>query len=131
MQSNPTYSNVVNEVKTFLLEKVKRAKSKGVEVWVDPGIGFGKTFQHNIELLSGTKDLVELGVPVVIGASRKSFIREVTGEEIAENRDDASIAIALWCAQQGAQALRVHNVRETLNALKTWDYISSFPTGSK
>jgi dihydropteroate synthase len=121
MQANPRYENVTQEVKEFLVSKATNAKT---ETWIDPGIGFGKTFENNIELLSNVDQFVATELPVVIGASRKSFIREITGEPDATRRLDASLAAALWCAERGVKILRVHDIAETVNALNTWVTIS-------
>jgi dihydropteroate synthase len=87
---------------------------------VDPGIGFGKTVAHNLDLLRRQRELLALGFPILVGWSRKSTLGAVTGEAIAAHRTAASVAAALLAAQNGARVLRVHDVRETVAALKVW-----------
>jgi len=119
MQENPTYDDVVTEVRDFLVERIERATAAGVaeeRIWVDPGIGFGKTAEHNLELIERLGELGELGRPVVLGASRKSFIGKLTGREVGE-RIGGSLATAVLGLARGADVLRVHDVRETRDAL--------------
>jgi len=116
MQQSPTYDDVVAEVKAFLVE---RAAASGVdEVWIDPGIGFGKTLEHNLLLLRHLADLVATGYPVVIGTSRKSFLGRLTGGAGVDDRVEASVATAAWAVSQGAAMVRVHDVRETVAAVR-------------
>jgi dihydropteroate synthase len=85
MQENPTYDDVVDEVKAFLAERIEFATSEGIgeaRIWVDPGIGFGKTVEHNLELHRRLGELAELGRPIAFGSSRKSFIGKLTGAEV-------------------------------------------------
>src|SRR5258706_12030332 len=119
MQVNPSYSDVVFEVMNFLKEKINRCESKGIErdrITIDPGFGFGKTVQHNFTLLKRLPELAALGVPVVAGWSRKSTLGTITGRPVAE-RLAASLSAALLAVQHGATILRVHDVRETRDAL--------------
>ena len=123
MQDAPKYDNVVGEVQAFLRERAERAASAGVdEIWVDPGIGFGKTTDHNLALLRGVGEIVSIGRPVVVGTSRKGFLGALTarGGEVpaAEDRVEASIATAVWCVLRGAQMVRVHDVVATVQALR-------------
>jgi dihydropteroate synthase len=124
MQNAPHYEDVVAEVIAFLKARVAAAESRGVEdVWVDPGIGFGKTLAHNLALLNNVERIAtETGRPVVIGASRKRFIAAI--DENAMNASDdrlgGSVASALLAAQHGAHVVRVHDVPETVQALKVW-----------
>jgi dihydropteroate synthase len=123
MQANPHYDDVVSEVIAFLRERVAATEAKGIEdVWVDPGIGFGKTLAHNLALLNAVARMREaIGKPVVIGASRKSFIGKMDpNTDAATGRLGGSIATALLAAQAGADMLRVHDVAETAQALKVW-----------
>jgi len=120
MQANPTYDDVVDDVKAFLAERLQAAVDAGVDeerVWLDPGIGFGKTLEHNLELLRRMGELRELGQPLVVGASRKSFIGKIDGSSV-EDRIGGSIASAVLAAAEGADVLRVHDVAETAQALK-------------
>ncbi|HEX2046420.1 MAG TPA: dihydropteroate synthase [Acidimicrobiales bacterium] len=116
MQDDPTYDDVVAEVRAFLVE---RASTAGVdEVWIDPGIGFGKTVEHNLALLAHLDELVATGFPVVVGASRKSFLGRLTGGAPAEDRVEASVAVAAWALSQGAVMVRAHDVRPTVEAAR-------------
>ena len=117
MQNNPTYNNVVSTVSDYLLNQVKKANALGIEsVIVDPGIGFGKSLQHNVELLKHINEFQGLGCPILIGTSNKSFIEGLTGATVTE-RLPGSIASVLATYQQGAHIFRVHNVKETVQAL--------------
>jgi dihydropteroate synthase len=120
MQDDPRYEDVVDDVKAFLAERVEAALAAGVDeekIWVDPGIGFGKTLEHNLELLRRLGELGELGRPLVIGTSRKSFIGRIDGSPV-EERIGGSIATAVLAAADGADVLRVHDVAETAQALR-------------
>ncbi len=119
MQRQPHYEDVVTEVKAFLRERVDSARAAGIvpeRTLVDPGFGFGKTLQHNLELLRRLREFAELGVPVLAGWSRKSSLGAITGRPAGE-RLAASIAAALIAAQNGAAILRVHDVAATRDAL--------------
>ncbi len=119
MQVNPSYGDVVFEVLNFLKEKINLCESKGIardRIVIDPGFGFGKTVQHNFTLLKRLSEFAALGVPVVAGWSRKSTLGTVTGRPVGE-RLAASLAAALLALQHGAKILRVHDVRETRDAL--------------
>ncbi|HXV04626.1 MAG TPA: dihydropteroate synthase [Solirubrobacterales bacterium] len=120
MQEHPTYDDVVEDVKAFLAERLEAAVAAGVDeerVWLDPGIGFGKTLEHNLELLRRLGELRELGRPLVIGASRKSFIGKIDGSPVGE-RLGGTIAASLLAAAEGADVLRVHDVAEMAQALR-------------
>jgi dihydropteroate synthase len=119
MQEDPRYDDVVDEVKAFLAERVEFAVEAGIaeeRIWVDPGIGFGKTLEHNLELLRRLGELWELGRPLVVGTSRKSFIGKVDGSDV-EDRIGGSIATSVLAAAEGADVLRVHDVAEMAQAL--------------
>jgi dihydropteroate synthase len=119
MQDDPRYEDVVDDVKAFLAARVEFAVGEGVaeeRIWLDPGIGFGKTLEHNLELLRRLAELRELGRPLVIGASRKSFIGKVDGSEVDE-RIGGSIASSVLAVAEGADVLRVHDVAEMSQAL--------------
>lgn len=124
MQNDPRYDDVVAEVIAFLRERVAAAEAKGVtDIWVDPGIGFGKTLAHNLALLNATARIGEAtGRPVVIGASRKRFIAAIDdrARDAGKDRLGGSVATALLAAQRGAAMVRVHDVAETVQALKVW-----------
>jgi dihydropteroate synthase len=114
MQEDPTYGDVVAEVKAFLVE---RAEQAGVdEVWIDPGIGFGKTMEHNLTLLAHLDQLVGTGYPVVVGTSRMAFLGKLTGGAPADDRVEGSVATAAWALSQGARMVRVHDVAATVAA---------------
>jgi dihydropteroate synthase len=120
MQESPRYEDVVDEVKAFLAERLETAVAAGVSeerIWLDPGIGFGKTLQHNLELLRRLGELRELGRPLVVGTSRKSFIGKIDGSEV-DDRLGGTIASSILAAAEGADVLRVHDVREASQALK-------------
>jgi dihydropteroate synthase len=120
MQDDPRYDGVVDEVKAFLAERIEAAVAVGVSeerIWVDPGIGFGKTLDHNLELLRRLGELRELGHPLAIGTSRKSFLGKIDGSAV-EERIGGSIATATLAAAEGAEVLRIHDVAETAQALR-------------
>ena len=122
MQENPTYGDVVTEVRDYLAERVGAAVAAGValeRIVIDPGFGFGKTYEHNLALLRGFRELTGLGVPVLAGLSRKAMLGRITGRAPRE-RVHASVAAALYAAAQGARILRVHDVTETRDALAVW-----------
>lgn len=119
MQDDPRYDDVVAEVKAFLTERLEAAIAAGIaedSLWLDPGIGFGKTAAHNMELLRRLGELRELGRPLVIGTSRKSFIGKVDGSAAGE-RLGGTIASSVLAAAEGAEVLRVHDVAEVRQAL--------------
>jgi dihydropteroate synthase len=119
MQENPSYGDVVAEVAEFLAARLELAVAAGIErerVWLDPGIGFGKTAEHNLELLRRLPELTELGQPLVVGASRKSFLGGFDGSPAGE-RLGGTIATAVLAAASGADVLRVHDVAEVAQAL--------------
>jgi dihydropteroate synthase len=117
MQRHPSYDNVVAEVRDFLRTKAHEAVDAGVgEVWIDPGIGFGKTAAHNLSLLAHLDALVDDGFPVLVGLSRKSFLARVTGDAPPEDRLEPSLAGAVWAMSQGVAMVRVHDVRATCEA---------------
>jgi dihydropteroate synthase len=120
MQLDPRYDDVVSDVKAFLEERLAFAVDHGVDeerVWLDPGIGFGKTLEHNLELLRRLDEIVAIGRPVVIGTSRKSFLGKITGRDMAE-RLPATIATNVLAYERGAAVFRVHDVAEVADALK-------------
>jgi dihydropteroate synthase len=124
MQNDPRYDDVVAEVIAYLRERVAAAEAKGVEdIWVDPGIGFGKTLAHNLALLNAVDRIGRgTGKPVVIGASRKRFIASIDEQarDAGKDRLGGSVAAALIAAQNGAAMVRVHDVAATVQALKLW-----------
>ena len=125
MQEDPRYDDVVDDVRAFLSERVDAALAAGVSgerIWVDPGIGFGKTLEHNLELLRRLPELRELDHPIVIGTSRKTFIGKLTGREPAE-RIGGTIASNVLALAGGADVFRVHDVRPVREALQVADAI--------
>jgi dihydropteroate synthase len=124
MQDDPRYDDVVAEVRGHLVERADAALAAGApEVWIDPGIGFGKTLQHNLTLLAHLDALVATGHPVLVGASRKGFIGHLTacsdgseGPAPVEDRLDGSLAVATWAMAQGARMIRAHDVAPTVEA---------------
>jgi len=119
MQSEVVYDDVVSEVKAFLEERLAAAVAAGVaeeRVMLDPGIGFGKRLEHNLELLRRLEELTALGRPVVIGTSRKSFLGRITGRE-ADDRLPGTIATNVLAFERGASIFRVHDVRPVVDAL--------------
>ena len=120
MQRDPRYADVVADVKAFLAERLAYAVAAGVaeeRIQLDPGIGFGKTLEHNLELLRRLDELTELGRPLVIGTSRKSFLGRLTGRDVTE-RVPGTIATCVLALERGASVFRVHDVAEVADALK-------------
>lgn len=123
MQDDPHYDDVLVEVYLWLEERIAAAQAAGIgrdKILVDPGFGFGKKLAHNLELMNGLAMLHSLGCPVVIGASRKRTIGALSGEAPADKRLGGSIAFAFKASEQGVQLLRVHDVFETVQALRVW-----------
>jgi dihydropteroate synthase len=129
MQRDPHYDDVVAEVRAFLAERLAACRRAGVRrehLVVDPGFGFGKTVSHNVELLSSLGAVAALGVPVMVGLSRKSLLGELTGRAVGE-RLPGSLAAAVLAAQGGATVLRVHDVAATRDALAILDAVAAGP----
>lgn len=127
MQFNPEYQNVVSEVMEFLSERANLLLSKGVEqnrIALDPGFGFGKSLVHNLEMLAKFDRFSELGYPVLAGISRKSMLGKITGKEV-DQRLSPSIAAAILAADRGAKIIRVHDVPDTVDALKLWEVVNA------
>ncbi|WP_439632518.1 dihydropteroate synthase [Glycocaulis sp.] len=128
MQADPVYGDVVAEVEAFLLARVEAAVQAGVSrenIWLDPGIGFGKTLTHNLALMAVLPRLAGHGFPLLFGASRKRFIAALDGDAPADQRLGGSLAAALHAARSKAGMIRVHDVRETVQALKIQAAIAS------
>jgi dihydropteroate synthase len=122
MQQAPQYEDVVREVRDYLAQRVEAAVSAGIareRIVIDPGFGFGKTFEHNLALLRELSVFTGFGVPVLAGLSRKGMLGRITGREPGE-RVHASVAAALFAAERGARILRVHDVTATRDALAVW-----------
>jgi dihydropteroate synthase len=123
MQQKPIYGDVLTEVAAFLSARASALEAAGVQtqrIVLDPGIGFGKTAEHNLALLARQRELLTLGYPLLIGWSRKSTLGRLTGRPVGD-RLVASVAAALAAAQLGAKLLRVHDVAATVDALKLWE----------
>lgn len=130
MQSKPHYTNVVDEIRQFFEERIAFLSLHHISqdrIILDPGIGFGKTVEHNLLLIKNLSQLTALGYPVLIGVSRKGFIGKLLGTNdeplIAEERLEGSLAAALWAVEQGAKGLRVHDVGATRRAVQLWERI--------
>ena len=130
MQINPKYQDVVGEVARYLKERAAECIAAGIapqRITLDPGFGFGKNLQHNIELMRHLPELLaETGLPLLIGVSRKRMIGELTGEADAAERVHGSVAAALASVARGAQIVRVHDVKATADALKVWRALGVF-----
>ena len=123
MQDNPRYADVLVEVYLWLEQRIAFAEAHGIardRILIDPGFGFGKTVAHNLALMNGLALLHGLGCPIVIGASRKRTIGALDREAAADRRLGGSLAFAVKAAEQGAQVIRVHDVPETIQALRVW-----------
>ena len=121
MQQDPYYEDVVREVRDFLADRAERAVRAGVaeeNVILDPGIGFGKTLRHNLELLNSLDAFVQIGYPVLVGASRKSFLGNITGSDDAKDRLFGTVATSIVAYERGARLFRVHDVRANREALE-------------
>ena len=122
MQQAPQYADVVADVREFLAERIDAARAAGIpaeRIAVDPGFGFGKTLEHNVAVMRGLPALAALGYPVLVGYSRKSSLGAITGRG-PHDRLAASLAAALVAIARGARIVRVHDVRETVDALAVW-----------
>jgi dihydropteroate synthase len=120
MQLNPTYKNVVSEVRSFLEERANLIANEGIDksrIILDPGFGFGKTFEHNIDLLQNIESFQSLNLPILVGLSRKSFIRKILNGD-HDDHLSGSISAAILSVLKGAKILRVHDIKETQSALK-------------
>jgi len=131
MQENPVYQDVVGEIKTYFQQQIAYARQNGLDesrLIIDPGIGFGKTLEHNLEILKGLSRYQELGRPILIGVSRKSFIGKILGLP-AEDRLEGSLAAMTYAILQGANIVRVHDVKESVRVAKMTDELKKpFPT---
>lgn len=123
MQSAPHYNNVVQDIHDYFSQRIADCLSAGLvreNICIDPGIGFGKTLEHNIDLLQNLSVLQQLHLPLLVGLSRKRMIADMTGEKNPKARLGGSLAGALFAASNGAHILRVHDVRDTCQALAVW-----------
>jgi dihydropteroate synthase len=132
MQQEPTYRDVVGEVRGFLAERLAACEAAGIpreRLLVDPGFGFGKTLAHNLALLRGLPRLAALGVPVLVGLSRKSMIGALLGSVPVGERLHGSVAAAVLAVERGASIVRVHDVAPTVQALRVAAAVGSDPGG--
>ena len=130
MQDDPRYDDVVADVHRFLAERIFAAEMAGIDkkrIVIDPGFGFGKTRDHNLQLLARFERFTDLGVPVLAGLSRKRTIGDLTGREAPAERVSGSVAAHLIAVQRGASIVRVHDVAATVDALKVWDAVAKQP----
>jgi dihydropteroate synthase len=126
MQAEPTYEDVVREVHDYLSGRIEAAEAAGLardRLAVDPGLGFGKNFEHSLELMRKVDAFLDLGVPVVVGPSRKSFIGTALGDAPVEERLEGTIGAAAWMAGRGVHVVRVHDVGPVVRALRVVDEI--------
>ncbi len=131
MQQNPRYEAVVPEIVQYFAERLEAMKAVGIapeQIVFDPGIGFGKTAEHNLEILSGIAELQSVGRPVLIGHSRKGFLKRVLGRAVDE-RLSGTLGVSIALAEQGAELLRVHDVAATRDALVAWRTVREWPAG--
>ena len=127
MQDDPSYDDVVAEVRTFLAERIEAAVVAGIgrdRICIDPGIGFGKGLEHNLQLLRAIGSFRDLGVPVLAGVSRKRFIGTLSGAEDPGDRLEGTLGAVAWCAGRGVDVVRVHDVAQTSRALRVVDAIA-------
>jgi dihydropteroate synthase len=134
MQEQPHYADVLAEVRGFMVERMFAAQMAGIaknKLVIDPGYGFGKDTGHNMALLARSADLLDLGVPMLAGLSRKRSIGELTGREVPAERVAGSVAAHLLAVQRGAMIVRVHDVAATVDALRVWAAVSAVPEPRK
>lgn len=123
MQNAPSYRDVVAEVRSFLLERVAVAVASGIDrakIWIDPGFGFGKTLQHNLQLLKQLALFADMGLPLLVGVSRKSMIGAMLDDAPVEQRLYGSLAAGMMALERGASILRVHDVAATVDAVRVF-----------
>jgi dihydropteroate synthase len=129
MQQEPHYEDVVEEVSRFLLGRAAACEAAGIpgeNILIDPGFGFGKTYEHNVQLFQALPQICRIGYPVLAGVSRKAMLGAITSKPVTE-RTAASVAAALLAVQAGASVVRVHDVAETVDALKVMQALASTP----
>ncbi|PKD43168.1 dihydropteroate synthase [Rhodohalobacter barkolensis] len=132
MQKNPDYEDVVSDIIAFLSRQIEVLKNAGVEnVFVDPGIGFGKTLQHNLKIISGLHKFTKFGYPIMMGASRKSMIGQILDNRPASGRLAGTIAVHYQSLINGAKLLRVHDVQEASDSIQVYNAIKSSETDSR
>lgn len=125
MQKNPEYENVIEDIFAFLKKGIEQLEKAGVSsIVVDPGIGFGKTLQHNLDIIKGLKKFITLNCPVLVGASRKSMLGKLLGNRPADDRLAGTLAVHYHCLMQGANILRAHDVKEAVDSIKVYKALS-------
>jgi dihydropteroate synthase len=123
MQVNPKYENVLLDIYDFFEEKIKMLKKNGIKhnkILLDPGIGFGKNLKHNLKLLKNISIYHSLGLPILLGISRKKFIKELSGKNDSSFRVGGTISSSIYAMMQGVQLLRIHDVNEINQSLKVF-----------
>ncbi len=123
MQDNPVYEDIITEIYDYLVQRRQHCLAAGIKperICLDPGIGFGKTHQHNVDLLRATSRFAGIGSPILIGHSRKGFIGQILGDKLAD-RTAATLGVSLAVAAAGARVIRVHQVKETVDALRLFE----------
>ena len=123
MQNNPKYKNELLDIYDFFDKKIKFLRSKGIKhnkIIVDPGIGFGKNLKHNMNLIRGISIFHTLGFPILLGLSRKRFIKDLSGKNDTKKRMGGTIASSLYSIMQGVQILRIHDVKELIQSIKVF-----------
>ena len=126
MQKNPSYKNELLDIYDFFEKKIKLLRSKGIKhnkIILDPGIGFGKNLKHNMNLIRNISIFHSLGFPILVGNSRKRFIKELSGKNDSKLRNGGTIASSIYLMMQGVQILRIHDVNETIQGLKIFKNI--------
>ena len=125
MQDDPSYDNVVEDIKSFFSKQIEKAEEAGLEkIVLDPGIGFGKTQQHNISILKRLSEFVDLGYPLLIGASRKSMIGRILGNREVDDRVTGTVAVHYHAMMQGAKIIRVHDVKEANDSILVYNALA-------
>ncbi|MAE51503.1 MAG: dihydropteroate synthase [Micavibrio sp.] len=128
MQENPSYNNVIEDIYVYLQKRIRACETAGIErknVIIDPGIGFGKTLEHNLLIHRNISKFFDLGCNILFGSSRKRFIADLSKGESANERLAGSLSSVIWARSQGVNMFRVHDVKETVQALKVYDSISA------
>jgi dihydropteroate synthase len=123
MQIKPSYKNELLDIYDFFEQKIKFLRSMGIKhnnIIIDPGVGFGKNLKHNMNLMSGISIFHSLGFPILVGNSRKRFIKEISKKNDSKNRIGGTIASSIYLMMQGVQILRVHDINETMQAVKVF-----------
>ena len=123
MQINPKYKNVLFDIYDFFEERIKYIRHNGIKhnnIIIDPGIGFGKNLKHNMKLISNISIFHSLGFPILLGVSRKRFIKDISGKNDSEQRLGGTVSASLFSMMQGVQILRVHDVNDIIQSIKVF-----------